>query len=101
MRLALDHERSSTASLLPKEGACQRLHSETTFLTPGEVAERYRGSVSVGTLRNWRAMKIGPSFVKIGKAVLYRVDELEAWDDSNRVHCHASNRIEQNAVDRA
>jgi len=33
--------------------------SETTFLTPEEVAERYRGSVSVGTLRNWRAMKIG------------------------------------------
>ena len=55
--------------------------SETTFLTPEEVAERYRGSVSVGTLRNWRAMKIGPSFVKIGKAVLYRVDELEAWND--------------------
>lgn len=51
--------------------------SEITFLTPEEVAERYRGSVSVGTLRNWRAMKIGPSFVKIGKAVLYRVDELD------------------------
>lgn len=44
--------------------------SETKFLTPDEVTERYRGGVSVGTLRNWRAMKIGPSFVKIGKAVL-------------------------------
>ena len=75
--------------------------SESTFLTPEEVAERYRGSVSVGTLRNWRAMKIGPSFVKIGKAVLYRIDELEAWDDRNRVHCRTSRRIEQDAVDRA
>mgnify|MGYP001069214975 FL=1 len=73
--------------------------SETTFLTPEEVAERYRGSVSVGTLRNWRAMKIGPSFVKIGKAVLYRVDELEAWDGRNRVQCRAANRTGQDAVD--
>ena len=74
--------------------------SETRFLTPEEVAERYRGSISVGTLRNWRAMKIGPSFVKIGKAVLYRVDELEAWDDRNRVQCHSSTRTEQTTVDR-
>ncbi|PJG47045.1 MULTISPECIES: helix-turn-helix transcriptional regulator [Alphaproteobacteria] len=74
---------------------------ETTFLTPEEVAERYRGCVSVGTLRNWRAMKIGPSFVKIGKAVLYRVDELEAWDDRNRVQCCAPKRVEQSAMDSA
>lgn len=74
--------------------------SGTTFLTPEEVAERYRGSVSVGTLRNWRAMKIGPSFVKIGKAVLYRVDELEAWDERNRVQCRPSTRMEQTTVDR-
>jgi hypothetical protein len=46
-------------------------------------------------------MKIGPSFVKIGKAVLYRVDELEAWDDRNRVQCRPPKRIEQSAMDRA
>ena len=28
-------------------------------------------------------MKIGPSFVKIGKAVLYPIDGLEAWDEGN------------------
>lgn len=74
--------------------------SETTFLTPEEVAERYRGSVSVGTLRNWRAMKIGPSFVKIGKAVLYRIDELEAWDQRNRVQCRALREPTEFAGDR-
>lgn len=52
--------------------------AESKFLTAEEVAERYRGGVSVGTLRNWRAMKIGPSFIKIGKAVLYPIDDLEA-----------------------
>lgn len=63
---------------------------ESKFLTPEEVSERYRGSISVGTLRNWRGMRIGPSFVKIGKAVLYPVDSLEAWDKSNVVTCRAS-----------
>lgn len=69
------------------------------FLTPEEVSERYRGGVSVGTLRNWRAMKIGPSFVKIGKAVLYPIDELEAWDERNRVICRPSRRLTERTGD--
>ena len=60
------------------------------FLTTVEVSERYRREVSPGTLRNWRAMKIGPSFLKIGKAVLYPVGELEAWDGKNLVICRAT-----------
>ncbi len=43
------------------------------YLTLEEVITRYRGQVSEGMLRNWRAMRIGPSFIKIGKAVLYPV----------------------------
>lgn len=41
------------------------------FLTLNEVIERYRGQISEGTLRNWRSMKVGPLFLKVGKAVLY------------------------------
>ena len=69
------------------------------FLTPEEVAERYRGEVSVGTLRNWRSMRVGPAFVKIGKAVLYPVTELDAWDEQNRVSCRASNRFLESSRD--
>ncbi|WFU80772.1 helix-turn-helix domain-containing protein [Bradyrhizobium sp. CIAT3101] len=68
--------------------------SDRTFLTAEEVSERYRSSVSVGTLRNWRAMKIGPTFVKIGKAVLYPMNELEAWDQRNTVTCRASKGLD-------
>ncbi|HCY54767.1 MAG TPA: DNA-binding protein [Oceanicaulis sp.] len=57
------------------------------YLTAEEVAERYRNEISVGTLRNWRAMRLGPSFVKIGKAVLYPVHELDEWDRKNLVTC--------------
>ncbi|CAH2396192.1 hypothetical protein MES5069_130100 [Mesorhizobium escarrei] len=47
--------------------------STPAYLTLEEVAARYRGQVSEGTLRNWRTMRIGPSYIKIGKAVLYPV----------------------------
>jgi hypothetical protein len=67
--------------------------TEGKFLTPEEVTERYRGGVSVGTLRNWRAMRSGPTFVKIGKAVLYPVDELDAWDAKNTVTCRPLSRF--------
>ena len=66
---------------------------ERKYLTADEVAERYRGEVSVGTLRNWRAMRVGPGFVKIGKAVLYPIDVLDAWDEKNLVACRASRRL--------
>jgi hypothetical protein len=59
------------------------------YCTAEEVAERYCGAVTAGTLRNWRAMRIGPSFVKIGKAVLYPVEALDAWDKKNLVICRA------------
>lgn len=62
------------------------------FLTPEEVTERYRGQVTVGTLRNWRAMRIGPPFVKIGKSVLYSIEALNAWDHKNTVACDKSER---------
>jgi hypothetical protein len=70
--------------------------SDTKFLTAEEVSARYRGEVTVGTLRNWRAMRIGPAYVKIGKAVLYPVDELDAWDRENLVTCSTSKGLNVN-----
>lgn len=70
---------------------------DNKFLTAQEVSERYRGEITVGTLRNWRAMRIGPAFVKIGKAVLYPVDELDAWDKQNMVVCRISRSSQVNA----
>jgi hypothetical protein len=51
---------------------------------------RYRGEITVSTLWNWRALRIGPGFVKtwkIGKAILYPLDELDAWVRKNFVTC--------------
>ncbi|GLR83770.1 helix-turn-helix transcriptional regulator [Bradyrhizobium iriomotense] len=67
--------------------------TDAKFLTAEEVSARYRGEVTVGTLRNWRAMRTGPAYIKIGKAVLYPLDELDAWDRKNLVACSASKRL--------
>lgn len=72
---------------------------ERKYLTAEEVSERYRNSISVGTLRNWRAMRIGPAYIKIGKAVLYPIEELQAWDQKNMVMCRASNRLTTDVSD--
>ena len=66
------------------------------FLTAEEVSERYRGTISLGTLRNWRAKRIGPAYVKLGKAVLYPIEELDMWDQKHTVACHASTRFSKN-----
>jgi hypothetical protein len=48
----------------------------------------------IQTLHNWRAMKIGPTFIKIGKAVLYPANELDAWDQKNTVTCRTSKGLD-------
>ncbi len=73
--------------------------ADNKFLTPEEVSKRYRDGISVGTLRNWRAMRIGPTFVKIGKAVLYPIDELDAWDQKNKVTCREPKRLSVDTQD--
>jgi hypothetical protein len=67
--------------------------SSPMFLTLSEVIERYRGQISEGTFRNWRCMRIGPSFLKIGKAVLYPLEELDCWDRKNLAVCRSSRSV--------
>jgi hypothetical protein len=38
--------------------------SEPMFLTLNAVIVRYRGQISEGTWRNWRSMRVGPSFLE-------------------------------------
>ena len=77
--------------------------SDPAYLTCEEVVERYRNKVSDGTLRNWRCKRIGPSYIKIGRAILYPTDELDRWDRSNLTACRrisfASAATDQSEVD--
>ncbi len=54
------------------------------YLTPRELAERWRNIVSLSTLDNWRSgQPRGPRFVKIGGRVLYPLAEVEAYEQRN------------------
>ena len=53
----------------------------TTFLTPAELAVRYR--IPKPTAAKWRWNGSGPAFVKFGSRVLYREADVEAWITAN------------------
>lgn len=50
------------------------------LLTPKEVCERWKGAITVATLATWRARNIGPAYVKVGRHVLYRLEDVENYE---------------------
>ncbi|GMU79957.1 MAG: hypothetical protein AMXMBFR46_27460 [Acidimicrobiia bacterium] len=47
------------------------------LLTPGQVGD-YLG-VPLGTLANWRYQGQGPAYVRVGRHVRYRAQDVTAW----------------------
>jgi hypothetical protein len=62
------------------------------YLNAVQLAARWEGAVTTGTLANWRSQGRGPSFVKVGSKVLYPVDKLEEWE---RLQLRAANDNKQ------
>jgi predicted DNA-binding transcriptional regulator AlpA len=55
----------------------------TKYLTTDEVAEICRTSVE--TVRFWRWKSTGPKSFKVGRRVLYAVEDVDAWlEDARR-----------------
>jgi len=50
------------------------------LLTPEELCERWKGAVTIATLATWRARNIGPAYVKVGRHVLYRLEDVENYE---------------------
>jgi prophage regulatory protein len=51
--------------------------TEDRLLKTTEMAERCR--VSESTARYWRMIRFGPPSFKIGRRVVYRAGDVEAW----------------------
>ncbi len=51
-------------------------------LNQTELARRWR--ISPRTLERWRWVKQGPAFLKIGKHVVYRIEDIEAYEAEQR-----------------
>jgi hypothetical protein len=44
--------------------------------------------VKPNTLRNWKSLRIGPPFRKLGTITLYDAAELRAWLDARTAYTH-------------
>lgn len=62
-------------------GAAQLSHR---FLAPDEVAALLPG-VTRNTLAMWRYEHKGPKYYKLGRKVVYALDDVEAWVASSGV----------------
>lgn len=68
-------------------------------LNPQDAAEAL--GVSPATLAEWRKCRIGPAFVRVGAKrgrVLYKVADLEAFLDDNRVETNTHGRRERRSA---
>ena len=55
-----------------------------TGLLSEEDAGRYL-DLARGTLRNWRVQRRGPPFVRAGRRICYRIEDLQAWAEERLV----------------
>jgi len=52
------------------------------YLTEHELAAELKEKTGTGSdrqLRNWRAQRIGPPWVKFGKIIIYPKNDFETW----------------------
>lgn len=62
--------------------------STTTIIAPAALNTRQaatRVGLSAGHLENERSAGRGPAYIKLGGAVRYRIQDLDAWLESHRV----------------
>jgi predicted DNA-binding transcriptional regulator AlpA len=60
----------------------------TTSIEPQELITEVKAAKLLGvkprTLTNWRAEKVGPAFIKVGRSVYYTNADITAWLTSQR-----------------
>lgn len=57
--------------------------SQTDLFTPTELAEYL--NISPRTLIRWRNERRGPDWIRVGRVVRYRRQDVEAWLNKQRV----------------
>ena len=68
------------------------------FMTPKEL-EQFTG-LKMGTLANWRTKNKGPSYLKLGRRVLYTKKEINKWLKKQIVHTDESMNNENHKIGR-
>ena len=71
------------------------------FMTPEELCEFLKGRVTIKTLCQWRYLRRGPRFVKVGRNVLYPTDGVMEWLRENEINTMDAPRRRRNCYDQA
>ncbi len=50
------------------------------YLRPKDLCERWDGVITPGTLINWRVQGKGPRYSKIGRNVIYALDDIKRYE---------------------
>ena len=69
-------------------GECER--ARIHHLTQLELARRW--AISPRTLERWRSTGRGPNFLRLGRRVVYRLEDIEAFELASRHEIHAASR---------
>lgn len=70
---------------MPREP--QDLRREFGLLTEDELASMLDNKLD--TIRSWRSESFGPKWVKLGKSVYYRFEDITEWINDRVVHPEA------------
>jgi hypothetical protein len=68
--------------------AANSITDHDALMTEVQAADVLR--LSIRTLQAWRTQRIGPSFVRAGRAIRYRRRDLNDWMDANTVSSRCS-----------
>ncbi len=60
---------------------------ETMNVCEKEAAKQL--GIAVQTLRNWRHIRKGPAYIKLGRSVRYRVEDILDFIEKNRIDPNA------------
>ena len=50
------------------------------YLRPKDLCDRWAGTVKPNTLTNWRIMGTGPRYSKLGRNVLYHIEDVKEYE---------------------
>jgi excisionase family DNA binding protein len=79
-KLAWSDETSSGSDESARQDHKEPVVTGVKHLTIPELAERL--AVPVPTIYSWNSNGVGPPFLKIGRHVRYRLEDVEKWEKS-------------------
>lgn len=69
----------------------KHLLARNSYLTVDDLYSRWSGKVKKSTLNQWRYLKKGPKFLKVGGKILYREEDVRVFELSHYFEAQEKN----------